>query len=682
MADGYDILLDGSKYRLVRTVEGTRAYRKSWQRQYVQKQFITDEVEQSRSDQAAFYQTSWHQGSRWEKPRMTEATKNMFVISSNMNTHWRPGEITPANNHNAAEDSNLLSTTPLMTYDGEVWAIGSTTNVSGSNRDLYKWTPASNAFVQQAVHSGYTGSTIWGAVPDSRNDRIFFMGGATCYQFDPDTPANGASVLATGLNMRAGSNLMIHNDRLLIWDADQLYEIEDPLGTPALSAAIANDGMGKDMLSGMDLAAAKPSIRGVTVKTAIATPDGIFYVKNVLTGDQPVPWVFRIDRDAAGNDISSPIATLPAGNMALSLGFLLGALIIATTPDWKLALQNDTDAGYPRVDFYHYTSFNGLNGLGRPLGDEPDETPSAILGSEGDNLIIGSHKRIWVYSAGTGGIHPWYHDPGGTSYGQYKARAKALNSTDDPITLYLGRQVRLMTVQDAEIGYDDPDTVVAFGDDETHYTLESGYFDFGLPMELKTLTSAYSHWGDNGSASNQYKVQLSIDDSDWIDIQTIGLGADPPPYGRSTYAAALNYTGYKFRYKLIYETKNTVRVPFKGIKFEATVGRMVPVWNLVLSGDQIINVDNQPQDPNAVFNSLELTAQKEIPVQLIDNWRAGGNRDYFDWVSATGNSVYVRSVEFRGQYGQETEIAVTLVGVPSEVNIGDAYDQGGGGGGG
>lgn len=652
---GYDITLDGTKYRLVRTVEGTRPYRKSWRRQFLQQQLLGGGHEQSRADERSFFQTDWSQGSRWELPRYSDEQNGIYEISTNFDPVERPGYLIPSNKNSAATDTNLLSTTPLIYYNKKVLAIGSTTAVDATNRDVFKWTPGSDAFVQESYHSGYSGSAVWGAIGDPRNDRVFFLGGATMnvYAFDPETPANGSSILATGLTGRPGSNIFLHNDRLLVWDANKLYEVEDPLGTPALSAAIANDGLGPDLLNQLDTASSNQILKEHGIRSAIPTPDGIFYFKNVLTDGQPQPWIFRIDRDAAGTDISTPITTLPAGNMAVSLGFLLGALVISTTPDWAVLLENDAaNEGHVRADFYHYTSFNGLNGMGRPLDAGADESPLQILGSEGDQLYIGGQKRIWVYHAARGGIHPVYADAGPADNGVWRQMARTFNSSGEGIKLFLGATRDLMQIKDKN--YADPDTVTNFGDDLTFYTFESAYFDFNLPVETKQITEVELET-DTLTANQKYYVYISVDDGAW------GLIASHTSTDvGTTYITSTTYAGRKFRYKIVYETKDATNAKVRAITFKANTGEMVPVWDLILSGDEIVNVENEVIDPESVYDALETTAQKYQSVTFIDNFRSKEADD------TTTHDVKIMNLEFFKQWSGESEIHLTLIGVADE----------------
>ena len=654
---GFDVTLDGTQYRVLRG-EGGPGYRKRWVRQQLQVQVLGSEF-QSAPDEVGMLQTDWSGGARWEKPLLKAPLDTVYEVGSNFNTYERPGFAVPENYHNAAIDTNLLGSTPLVQYNKKLLAIGSTTNVSGSNKDIYQWTAASDTFVQQAYHSGYTGTDVWAACADPRNNKVAFIADnandtMTLYHFDPVTPTSGSgAALVTGLTGRPGSNIFVHNDRLLVWDANKLYEITDPYGTPALSAAVANDGQGPDLLGAMDTASGTQVAYQFGLRTAIPTPDGIFYVKNVLSEGQPTPWVYRIDRDESGNDISTPVTTLPAGNMALSLGFIAGALIVSTTPDWAALLENDLSTeGHVRVNFYHHTDFNGTNGLGRPLGPGPDESAWAIMGAEGDELFIGGHRRIWVYDAAGGGIHPKLWIGAISPNGPFRQMAHALNSSGEPVRVFYGASRRVV-VQKAE-QFDDPDTVTNFGDDLTNYLLDSTYFDFGLPGESKTLSSVLVE-SEALDTNQTYTVQVSVDDGAWTTVQTHTNASVT-----ETDLTASSLTGRRFRYRVIYQTKDTTRAALRAVIFKALTGEMVPVWDLILDGSELRSVQNQPQDPEAVYDSLELSAQKTTPVTLVDNYRSERAND------TSTHTVKIASLSIEKESRSEAMISVSLMGAGTE----------------
>ena len=640
----FDITLNGVQYRLARAVEGTRPYRKGFSRQLVAQQSMEVDGLQSRQDQAGFYQSSWSKGARWEIPLLRRPLTSVYETSSGMNPFSKPGRVLPSNapdatNHTAA----FLQDSPWVMFDDTIYSIGET----GANGDWFKYT--GTAFSASGLgNSGYTGSDVWAMTSDPENGLVWFLTGASTLVVRKWTPGagNASSVVSTGLTSRPGSNLFVHNDRLFVYDGDKVYEIEDRVGTPVLGSAISNDGKGPDILVKMVDNATDPVLGVHAVRTSVATSDGVFYVKNVQDEGMPTAWIYRIDRDSGGSDIVTPVATLPPGNLAVSIMWHLGSLIVATVPDFSRFLKNDVSAaGHCRVEMYHLTQ--GQTGaLGVMLGESLDETPCALLGAEGSLLFIGGQKRIWVWDAKVAAIHPWIEDPTAQNDGPYRLMARNVDSSSNDQLLFLGDQ-RYLEVKDREVA--DPDTVTNFGDDLTHYVLDSAYFDFGTPHEDKTLARLGIET-DSLTASQQWSVYISVDDGAF----TLLKDHSNAKFSETDLTGSA-HTGKRFRYRLIYQTKNATNAAFRSIKFEAVVGKMVPTWFLVVDGSELRNLENKRVHPEDVFDSLETVAQLETPVTLIDNFRSERAPD------TSTHTVKIMSAEMFKQSASEATIHLRLV---------------------
>jgi hypothetical protein len=350
------------------------------------------------------------------------------------------------------------------------------------------------------------------------------------------------------------------------------------------------------------------------VRLAISTPEGIYYVKNTRQGGQPQAFVFRVDRDAAGNFIGNPIATLPSGSVALSIAYHLGSVVIAASPDWQLIQDNDTVEA--EVGLYHITQ-GSLGALGSPLGgrDALDETPFALLGSQGSLLYIGGHKRLWIYDAVRGGLHTAWSWTTEIGNGPYAAMANVLNSSGEGCMIFLGAD-RIARIKNQQ--YDNPDTVTSFGDDETHYTLTSNFFDCGLPMESKELTKV-AILREAGDGQQEYTIQISADGAAFADALTHSTSGEV-----FEEASLSGTTGIKFQYKVIYQTQDTNRNALEALLISHTTGIMVEEVELMLDGTELLNTDNEVQDPETFRDAMLVIAQTETQINFVDNYQEQG----------------------------------------------------------
>ncbi len=100
-------------------------------------------------------------------------------------------------------------------------------------------------------------------------------------------------------------------------------------------------------------------------------------------------------------------------------------------------------------------------------------------------------------------------------------------------------------------------TVASFGLDTTTHRLESNIIDFGLPMEMKTLSKIETYVeGSHGNA--QYSIEISVDGGLFFQRHTTNGGYD------STDLSGLNLDGRRFQYAIVYETKSSgIKLPFK-----------------------------------------------------------------------------------------------------------------------
>jgi hypothetical protein len=378
-----------------------------------------------------------------------------------------------------------------------------------------------------------------------------------------------------------------------------------------------------------------------TEEMAVSTPEGIYLARNSFSDGQFQAWVYRLSRDAAGNWILNPLSPLPSGSIALSIAYHLGSVIIAASPEPQTIIDQTEHA---EVILYHYTG--GQPGaLGSLLGrGNVDETPYGMLGSNGPLLYIGGHKRLWVYDAVRGGIHTAWEWGTANTLGPYKAMAWARDSADEGIAIFAGPDRIAHTKRSLE---DDPDTVAAFGDDEAHYTLESNFFDFGLPMETKEITKVAILREDDDGGS-EWTVQIAVDDGAFADVH---VDSGTAPYSE-TITSGLR--GRKFRYKLIYQTKDTARKGLEAILITATSGAMITEWDVTLDGSELLNVDNEPQNEETFYDAMLTLADTQAITTLVDNMQE--QEQLTD--TGTSTNVKIQAVEIVKEKPGESAVRV------------------------
>ncbi len=654
-----DGTLDGVNFQLVSKVEGTRPYRKRWVRQFQPQAILTPEGDRmSRTTEVGFMQDDWSQGAHWEGPLLRPPVDKSYSIDSeNVNAWIKPGWLIPHNEPNQVTNTNLMDSSPLIIYNRKVYCIGSTSITGGGSiKDVYSWDTSSQVFVRETgFHAGMTGAEILGAVADPGNDRIYLLSTTRVWAIDPITPANGTSLLTHGLTIRYGANLMLHDDRLLLYDGAKLWEVEDRTGTAALSSTpVANDGMGGGLLRRMQSTSDNIVDRN-SLSAAIATPDGIYYFKNVLKEGAPEAWVFRIDRDSSGNDISSPIAVLDRGMLAIDMQYHLGSVFLTTTPDWQRFLTNDrANTGDVRVVLYA-ANRRDVNIIGLIDGEGPTESPCRILGTDVTTLYIASHKTIWAYDGLRGGIHPFLTDPSPTDEAFF-SMAKTYRNAADESSIIFKKPNRYMCPMDM-FWNNDPDVVGSFGDPPAEtYVFVSNYFDFSLAMEDKTLESATIAADEDMSSTNhRWTLFVEVDDSGtWTECGHVA--------GTTVLdLASLSLTGKRFRYKLVYETRNQQNYGVNRVIFKATAGEVVPIWSLIVDAAELRNVNNLKQNPQEVFEAWETMMESEAPVTYVDRFRSADRAD------TSTHTVKIIDCEFFKQSPTEGEIHVTMVGTDQEL---------------
>ena len=644
----YDVIVGGTKAKILK---GDRqGYNRRTIRREVEQQLLSQSQNLglvSRADQRQFYQSSWSDGAQWWKPLLTDTNLASYFQANHMDLWTEPGKVVPANKVTDAANTNIHNNCVIgVGAAGVVYAIGETNTTNATYKDVYAWTPGSNAFVRDSgVHSGIADAAGPMAMVYDPADSKFYVitDDDDIERFDPVGDSQDADWITTGFTSFLGANIFLQNQSLMFYSGDQLYTV-DKSGPSASS--VFNDGMGADFLN--DVSYSNPLFLESNPQLAVSTPEGIYYCKNTRQGGQPQPWVFRVEKDAAGSWIGNPIATLPMGSVALSIAWHLGQLVVSTSPDWQAVVDNDTKEA--EIVLYFVSNQGGLGALGSLLGGraELDETPFALLGSDGPYLYIGGHKRLWVYDAIRGGLHTAFEWGTELANSPYVGMAWVADSSGNTNMIFLGsdRIARQVTTKN-----DDPDTVAAFGDDEAHYILESNFFDGGMPMELKELTKI-SLLREKGDGDQEWTVQIAADEGAFADV--LVHSATGEVYAE---AALSGTTGRQFRYKLIYQTKDSNRFGLKALLATFNTGEMITEWDLMLDGTQFLNVDNIPQSEEAFYDAMVTLGDVSAITTLIDNMQ---EQDQETSDGATATKVKVVAVEILKEKAGESAVHVIL----------------------
>jgi hypothetical protein len=434
----------------------------------------------------------------------------------------------------------------------------------------------------------------------------------------------------------------MHNGRLMVWNGTKLQEISDPLGSPALTT-VYDDGMGVEYMTNMVDNASDSVIQkkwGCTL--AIATAEGVYLVKNVIQQGQPTPFIYRIDRDNSGLDIGTPIATLPSGTVALDISLHLGSLIISVATSASVIMLNDISLyGHAQTVFYHYEN-DSLGTIGSPLGPAPDETVYKFIGVDVGNLYIGGMKRIWVYDAIRGGLHPLVNNDQSEPSGVWGSLVNVM---------LINNEENLQVVHDGDTVMRIPINRDEAGNNITH-TLESVYFNGGLPAELKNIV-AVTLMTDGLQSNETWTVTLSADDAAFGSALT--FDTDGTKTVKKNLATPLS--GYRFQYKLAYTASADVATPsiIKGIVIWMVQGEFVQSWRMKLRLADSYNIGNTVIRGETQQANIESLAANQAIVTFIDNYRT----------TSTTTKVRVQGAALDKESPKEGVIDVVLVEHPN-----------------
>ena len=621
-----DILIDGTPFKLV---PGEGAYEQGATRAAPDFQEIETSPGtnlSSRGDLRTVYQTSWAGGARWEKPMMDSNSIDSYLISDGFDAIREPGSLYPQGNLSVSllEDLEPHSKWVQADYQTAYAVAGPRVTYHAIGRLL-------GGYADIAEHSNVLNAdTPIALTYDATEDDLFILSDVGIEYVEIGT-GQGSVLPIPGTY---GSTIFYHEGTLYVWDSDTLQSIADPKGTPA-ATEVFDDGAGIDWLDGIASPAAV-NLGKWSCRLALPTTDGIFLAKNIITDGSVTPWVYRIDRDALGNVIGTPIATLNPGSVILDLAWHQGNLMMASTSDLGRLGVNDATEVAPRVIFHTWNNKTGVGVIGAARGNEPDEMVFKFLMSDQEKLFIGGTTRVWAYDAVRGGVHSMF------DVGMSEGHFTSAFTTAAGWTFAHGGAAGDSTVYYMPYAGSPPGA--------PGYFLESNYFNFSLPGEAKTIVEA-TLMTDGIQPFESWRLYLGTDNGNESLVATWSTG-DP-----NTSTKAVIKEGVRFDYRIEYDASQSVFSPskLKGIVLRAISGRMVPYWKLLIDGSEISNFQNNVQRPQDVFDFFKALRDNSDVVNFVDQYEG------HDRAQTESYSVKVQAVSIKKGNPKDSTVEVILV---------------------
>ncbi len=622
-----DILIEGTGFKLV---PGEGAYEQGATRAMVDFQEIETSPGtnlSSRGDLRTVYQTSWAGGARWEKPMLDANSIDSYLEAAGFDALREPGSLYP---QGARSDSNAGDLEPHSKWIQSDYQTAYAVGEDGATYHTIA-TLISGSLGLLAQHSNVLNANIPIAMTYAATDNDLFILSDLGIEYVEIGTGQGSVLAIPGTY---GSTIFYHEGTLYVWDSDTLQSIADPKGSPVASE-VFDDGAGMDWLDSIASPAAV-NLSKWSCRLALPTTDGIFLAKNIITDGSVTPWIYRIDRDALGNVIGTPIATLNPGSVILDMAWHQGNLMMASTSDLGRLGMNDATATAPRVIFHTWNGKSGIGVVGAAQGNEPDEMVFKFLMSDQEKMFIGGTTRVWAYDAVRGGVHPMF-DVGQTeghfhsgftwSFGWTFGHGGDSGSGDLYTLPYSGAA---------------PGT--------PGYFLESNFFNFSLPGEYKTIVEA-TIMTDGIQPFETWKLYLGTDDGNET-LEASWTSADA-----NTSTKPVTKLGVRFDYRIEYDASQSVASPskLKGLVLRAISGRLVPFWKLLIDGAAINNFQNEMQRPQDVFDFFVTLRDNNDIVTFVDQYEG------YSRAETTSYSVKVQGVSIKKGDPKDSMIEVVLV---------------------
>jgi hypothetical protein len=654
MSSRWDFSLNGTKARIKRGPEGQPGYQRAYRTVQLDDPYVAPgrfSGLKARSDISTIRQRQWSEGYAWWDPLLEAEGQGTYRDASGVTLTRTPGSIRV--NHAVLDTATDIigvsaSNSPIIECDtpyirGAAWVY---------DRDIYQF---DHSDTTQQIKYTIKDTDVCGTaeVMDMAEfqDLIYILEstGKVSVWSNDGSASNviGKWDISADSSILPGASIVsgLGREYPIIWTGNKLITL-DMDGTTATHTVEVNDGLGNDAIG---------TTLGLKPRLAIGTSEGVWYVKNVLSGNQVQAWVFRVERDPAGNILSTPVATLPPGNVVTSLGWHLGVPILVAA---ETRLEQLT-AGQPHRTAV-YSVFQGTLGL---VGSFPAEDQvHTFLFANGPSAFFAGKGGIFEYDGARGGLQVVQR-----YVGEYASGVGVVTGAVVPVNLYANingylmadlKEPKLFLVSDYAYPYagqTDRPTQTAY--------LESVWFDFDTPFDQKILSKVMT-WKTPG-IYNSWKIQAQADgDTAYTDIATHTSTTER--YEETLLTTPM--TGRRFRYKLLPQDTGALDTvatdpadetpaAIQMIGFEAQPGETQHLINLTVDGTEFVNVEGEVQDPRTVYDAWLVLAQGRQPVDFIDYY-AGYELD-----SGSTTKVRVAQVAFLKDAPGEAEIQVQLVEV-------------------
>lgn len=613
----WDVVLDGNNFRLARGEE--TPYQRLFEHLSVDEKELFNPLArgtmQSREDFRSFHQSDWSGGQTWFRPMLSNAGSNTYYYGSMFDAFTQPGYLIPTNEAVQTANANIDAAFPIAigpngrAYSGTIDTAAFKWN-NGTDNMGSLWptvqVPGSGNEIGPMVYNP-NDSKIWGITDDYAGT----TGQGIVFSITPDTTYDNSVI--TGQTFSPGSNIFLFDGEVMFYDGDAVYRRNGGSAT-----LVSDDGLGRDILQDSNFFQARQATTPVMIaahmQLATATDRGVFYVKNSMTNQGPQARIFRIEVTDAGTYLRRPVGTLPVGIVAVDIIFHMDSLLISCTADYETLSQNNGTTIYPRMQLWHYTqgSIGAVGTFTAP--DASAESPWCLLGVDGPSVFIGSNRGVWVYDSIQGGLHPLFELPTPQTPGVV-SMAQVINSAGEFLYVFFlkGYYVRL-----EKLWYTDPRN--GTWDDDDFYTLESNWFDFGVPLETKTLRSLVIDF-ESGHADVDYIVDIKADDESnaWTQVTSQNGAAGGGPIEVDLTGNSITGSRFLYRIKAQFASDQT-RIKFRGITIKAVTGEKRERWILTVDGTSITNVEGVPQRPDTVYDNLAATSAKDGIVSFTDKF--------------------------------------------------------------
>ena len=594
----FTITVDGNDYILAPEsfVEGAV-------RRQAEFAYLGEEDLKSRPDTREWLHNSWVGGAQWEKPLYGRNNQNTYFESADLSLTDRAGAIQESDKLAPISSDLDESSAKLIAWseDGVDGAI----TFKDNGADVWQWAEwdaATNAFV--AV-SGRTSSILSSykcmAGSAGADGKVYaLMSDGTVAYYDPTANTNGT--FATGRLQYNGAALWADKDFVWNYNGDTIYNYDINDTYAESTEAKADDDDGIDVLSRDRTTWFNLSNKNViplwSCTRAIITSEGIFYVKNIFEGGLSLAKVYRVDRDASGSHILTPLGSLPKGQVALNITHHLGSIMITTVPNYHRTTMNDSDQ---KVTVYHVTG-KTIGAVGSPLGGTNiDETPLWFLGTYNEMLYMGGRHRLWMYDGRVGAFHV-VHENTATKYTDHGS------GFSDMVSVAHTGGTGLLFMHTSQDGTSAAPYFEMLTEDKQITTsndvasLTSNWFDFDLPMEEKTIYEVFYN-ADNIRTDSTIVIQVANEDGAFSTVATVLHTAN-----NVVRVPIMPTTGFKFQYKVIFSTDTVTSSSEPGrlysLGFAAMAGEMVDVLEFTIDGNESMNLENNVQVPSDVYDLM------------------------------------------------------------------------------